>query len=197
MSNSASAMKITLLLCVWAAVSLPAWAEIERQYGQHVHGEGQAEVVIENAVVSVDLSLPGINLVGFEHAPRTPEQTAAIEDALAFFREGAWLQFNREARCAVLTVNAHTHGFDGAEGHAHHDHGHGDAHEEGGHHHHAHADFHVLVTAQCAQAEALRWLEFDVFDRFPGNELLRVDVLGDELAVRARLSAGRQRVSLD
>ena len=172
-------------------------AQIEREYGQHVHGEGNAEVVIENNAVTIDLSLPAVNVVGFEHAPRNEVDEAAIEEALVFFRNEPWIVFSPRAGCEVVSINAHIHGFDG--GHAHgHDHNH--AHDHDGHdhngHHHVHADFHVLLTATCEDATALRWIDLDVFSPFPGNELLRVDVLGEELAVRARLVPGQARIDL-
>ena len=167
-------------------------AQIEREYGQHVHGEGNAEVVIENNVVTVDMSLPGMNVVGFEHAPRNEADEAAMESALVFFKNEPWIVFSPRAGCEVVSINAHTHGFDG--GHAHdHDHAHGHNHDG---HDHAHADFHVLLTATCEDATALRWIDLDVFSPFPGNELLRVDVLGEDVAVRARLVPGQARIDL-
>jgi hypothetical protein len=39
-------------------------------------------------------------------------------------------------------------------------------------------------------------MEVDVFTAFPGNELLRADVLAEDLAVRARLTAGQTRIHL-
>jgi len=170
-------------------------AQIEREYGQHVHGEGNAEIVIENNVVTVDLSLPGINVVGFEHAPRTPDDEAAIEAALVFFRTEPWLSFSPQADCEVISINAHTHGFDDDHAHSHDDDGHDHDHDD--RHDHAHADFHILLTAHCQDARALRWMEVDVFTAFPGNELLRADVLAEDSAVRARLTAGQTRIQLD
>lgn len=170
-------------------------AQIEREYGQHVHGEGNAEIVIEHNVVTVDMSLPGINVVGFEHAPRTPDDEAAIEAALVFFRTEPWLSFSPQAGCEVISINAHTHGFDGDHAHSHDDHGHDHDHDD--RHDHAHADFHILLTAHCQDARAMRWMEVDVFTAFPGNELLRADVLTEDSAVRARLTAGQARIQLD
>ena len=178
---------MTLLLASTVSV-----AQIEREYGQHVHGEGNAEVVIENNVVTVDMSLPGINVVGFEHAPRNEADEAAIESALVFFRSEPWIVFSPRAGCEVISINAHTHGFDAD--HAH-DNGHDHAHDDNGHDH-AHADFHVLLTATCEDTTALRWIDLDVFTPFPGNELLRVDVLGEDVAVRARLIPGQARIDL-
>jgi hypothetical protein len=156
-------------------------AQIEREYGQHVHGESNAEIVIESNVVTVDMSLPGINVVGFEHAPRTPDDEAAIDAALAFFRTEPWVRFSPQAGCEVISINAHTHGFDADHAHDH---------------THAHADFHILLTATCQDSRALGWMEVDVFTAFPGNELLRADVLAEDLAVRARLTAGQTRIHL-
>ncbi|MDR9452910.1 MAG: DUF2796 domain-containing protein, partial [Wenzhouxiangella sp.] len=49
----------------------PVSAQIERQHAAHVHGEATGSLAVDGSTVSVQLALPGHNVVGFEHPPRT------------------------------------------------------------------------------------------------------------------------------
>ena len=49
----------------------------------HVHGHGTLNIAIEDKRVSMELEVPGMDIVGFEHAPSTDDQKAAVEKAKA------------------------------------------------------------------------------------------------------------------
>ena len=118
-----------------ALLSTAALAQVERQYGAHVHGVASGNLAIDGADLRLELEIPGFNLVGFEHAPRSEEQQAALDNALAFLRAADWVQADPRGGCEVASINAHTHGFSDAQSHDHaHDHGHD--------HHHDHAHGH-------------------------------------------------------
>src|SRR5215510_7768828 len=54
-----------------------------RELGPHVHGHGTLNIAIEDKRVSMELEVPGMDIVGFEHAPSTGDQKAAVEAAKA------------------------------------------------------------------------------------------------------------------
>lgn len=54
----------------------------------------------------------------------------------------------------------------------------------------------MMVRLQCQRPERLRWLDLDLFERFPVNEAVMVDVVTDSIQTRARLGPGRTRVSV-
>jgi len=196
-------------------------SQIERQHAAHVHGEATGTLVVDGRLVELELTLPGYNLVGFEHAPRTSEQQAALDSAVAYLSDRAWLNPHTGSSCRVTELYAGTRGFTEAEhrddtrsgeddqaAHEHeHDHDHDHEHSEPGSgfdsehaHDHGpsdgHAEFHVLAKLDCASPQGLDWIELDLFERFPGNEVLVLDVLTDQLAARTRLRAGSERVEL-
>ena len=77
-------MQLACLLAAGAAcAALPASAEEHRQLGAHVHGHGHLNIAIEGKKLTMELEVPGADIVGFEHEPSTPEQKAAVQQAKA------------------------------------------------------------------------------------------------------------------
>lgn len=174
-----------LLGLILPAAALASGDGVERQHGAHVHGEGIATVAQEGDRFELELELPGANIAGFEHVPRDAEQEAMIEQAREWLRDGAnWLTPDPRGECAVASLDAHTHGYD--DDHA----GHEDDHD------HEHAEFHVAATLQCGRAGRLRWLDLALFERFPGNEVLVVNIFTDRGQAQARLDRGNIRIAL-
>ena len=201
-----------------------ALAEIERQHAPHVHGVATGNLSIDNGDLRIELEIPGVNLIGFEHEPRTDEQQAALDGALGFLRVGEWVQADPRGGCELASVNAHTHGFgsngdyddhDHDNGHHHdheheHDHEHDDAHHHGGgdhdhhddghshdhHHDHEHSEFHVIVGMECSHPERLRWVDLGLFDGYPGNERMEIGVLTPTVTTQANLTPSNPRIDL-
>lgn len=118
------ATRSVLFLAVSSAlVAGAAFAEIERQHAPHVHGVTTGNLSMDDGDLRLELEIPGMNLIGFEHAPRNDEQQAALDGALAFLRAAEWLQTDPRGGCELASINAHTHGF-GSDGHYHGDAGH-------------------------------------------------------------------------
>ena len=133
-----------------------------RQHGAHVHGVGHLDVVLDGAYVLMDLTLPGADVVGFEHQPTTPEDEQAVAAALEQLQaaedlfllpEAAECRLDvAEARFAQLDDHDHHHHDHGHDHHGHDhshddhdhdDHGHDHGHDDHGHDHdhdHSHDD---------------------------------------------------------
>ena len=74
----------TLALAAISLLTTAARAEEEhRELGPHVHGHGTLNIAIEDKRVSMELEVPGMDIVGFEHAASTDDQKAAVEKAKA------------------------------------------------------------------------------------------------------------------
>ena len=56
-------------------------ASLVRSAQSHTHGDASLAMVLENAVITVELDTPLYNLLGFEHAAETAAQKAAVEKA--------------------------------------------------------------------------------------------------------------------
>jgi ABC-type nickel/cobalt efflux system permease component RcnA len=179
------------LLLVLAALSIPALmaASPERHHGAHVHGQATATLAQDGRHLSLSMVIPGINLVGFEHPPRNDEQREQFESVKAMLEAGDWLVSDPAGSCQDVKVELATPGFG-------HDHDHEHAHKNGHSHDHDHAEFRLEVALECGRPERLAWIELDLFEAFPGNEAIRLDLLTERRADRLRLGPGESRIDL-
>jgi hypothetical protein len=206
----ADALRLVALALFLVAGS--ALAQESREQAAHVHGTTTVTLALVSGTLQLELSAPGMDLVGFEHAPRDAGQEQAIAAATASLgRSGDWLAFEPAGSCTVTEVDAHTHGFgpaaaadatpaDGAAAHGGHDHadGHGSDHDHDDHaghdHDGGHGEFHLELTGTCSVIpDALR---IELGARFPGIEQIRVDLITDSVQDRVELGAGQTRVPL-
>lgn len=185
-----------LIVVIFALMATPLSAQIERQHAAHVHGEAMGSLAVDGSMVSVQLALPGYNLVGFEHPPRTEAQQQRFDQAMNALQQGDWLGFYPDAACVIQSMSATPSGFGGARPLDHQggdDSGHNHNHDYD-HDHDTHAQFELTAVAECGQPEALNWVEVKLFDGFPNNEQIVVDVLTAQSVFQARLAPGAARI---
>jgi hypothetical protein len=155
-----------------AAVSIacgPALAaEENRVLGPHEHGHGKLNIAIEGNRVSMELEVPGTDIVGFEHTASTPEQKATVEKAkatlgnpLAVFKPPAGAGCNLAEAQVEVTADEHEHAEKKAE----------DAKEE------HHSEFHATYAIDCASPAKLTSIDFKYFDLFAGAQELDVNLV--------------------
>jgi hypothetical protein len=159
-----------LLAC--AAFSASA-EEPHRQLGAHVHGHGRLNIAMEGKKLTMELEVPGADIVGFENEPSTPEQRAAIAEAKAKLANGLALFVPpAEARCELEEVRVSTEA-EYEDEHSHHEGAAGDKEGE----EHRHSEFHVTYTAGCRALPKLTSLTFEYFKVFPGAQELDIAVI--------------------
>lgn len=150
-----------------------------RQHGAHVHGIGALNLALEGKEVHIELDSPAANIVGFEHAPSSEADHAALDKAVAMLKDGDRLfAFNAEAGCRMEEVSV-TSGLLGEDHEEHadehaseheHEHEAGDEHEEG----ETHADIEAAYHFECAEPSELTQLTVEMFEAFPKTEKLKV-----------------------
>jgi hypothetical protein len=183
------------------ALALPAGARAEeehRELGAHVHGHGSLSIAIEETRLSMELEVPGMDIVGFEHAASTDEQTAKVEAAKALLQKPLGLfVLPAAAGCSVSAADValeaeHDHGDDHdakeekADGHDH-DH---DAHDHDGHN-----QFHATYEFNCTSPADLTSIGFDYFKQFGGAQGLTVNVVTAK--GQSKYEVGRDKPTLD
>jgi hypothetical protein len=163
-----------------------------RQHDAHVHGIAALNLALEGEEVHIELDSPAANIVGFEHAPSSEADHAALDKAVATLRKGDQLFiFNKETGCrmekAMVTSalleeehddhdekhsDHHDHEEKGEHGHEKHDH------EEHGHEEHegeeTHSDIEVVYHFNCDHPGKLTQLTVELFEAFPATEELNV-----------------------
>jgi hypothetical protein len=156
----------------------PAYAEeTQRELGAHVHGHGTLNIAIEDTVLTIELTAPGDDIVGFEHPPNGDDEMKAIADAKARLEDALNLFAPpAEASCTVTSANAVTR----KEEHEEHEAdtkaaASGEDHEEEGG---EHSEFFAQYAFACQSPDALTKLTTRYFDQFERAKELEVTIIG-------------------
>ena len=155
----------------------------KRQHDAHVHGIAALNLALEGQEVHVELDSPAANLVGFEHAPSSEADHAALDKAVATLKDGDRLfRFNAEARCRMEKADVTSALLD--EEHDEHADKHSSDHDQekkDGHDHEkhedeeeVHSDIEAAYHFECNQPGKLTQLTVELFEAFPGTEKLNV-----------------------
>ncbi len=156
-----------------SCIAFSASAEEHRQLGAHVHGHGRLNIAIEDKTVSIELEVPGADIVGFEHEASTADQKAAIEKAKAKLAGGLPL-FTPAAEANCTQKSAKVSLEDEHEHEHHAERAKPDAKEkEDGHH----SEFHAEYAFECASPARFTSMTFDFFKAFPDAQELDVSLI--------------------
>ncbi|CAH6870758.1 MULTISPECIES: zinc uptake protein ZrgA [Vibrio] len=121
-----------------------------RSHGAHVHGQVEVNIAQDGQELLVEVTAPGADVVGFEHAPETAEQKKVFEQAIAQLNKPDELFSFNNANCTLkfksvsntLESDHNEHEGHDHEGHDHakHDHDDHEGHEHAEHDHDDHKD---------------------------------------------------------
>jgi hypothetical protein len=181
--------KITVLMLLNLSVALSAFAEEHRQHGTHEHGAGLLNVAVEKNQLMLELSLPAMNVVGFEHPASNQTEQDQLTHAVKLLSEGMQLFYpGPEAKCVLVHVEVESALIaDSVDQHAD---------EHGDEHSNAHADFDVFYEFNCAQPSQLKTLTLSIFERFAGTQHLRAQVITGMGQSAAELTADNNIINL-
>ena len=143
---------------------------IAQELGSHVHGLTELNLVIASQEVQIEFISPAINLLGFERAINSPEESTLFNEVLEDLQTAEWLLGDQLGNCQMSTPVFEAPEFGSHDiSERHEDHEHVD------HEHEAsdHADFRVQYLFDCQSAPPS---DFTVtaFDRFVGIEEISV-----------------------
>jgi hypothetical protein len=176
-------MRPTLLAFALALLPLTshaATAEHAHAHGSlapHEHGTARLDIALDGQTLAMNLDSPAVNLLGFEHAPASEADRAAIAKARAQLSAALQL-FNlpSAAGCSIAQVDLQSPLFGNAApaGAAA---GHDDEDDEDGDHH-AHSDVDGHFQFQCEHPEALQGLDLSrFFSTFPATHKVLVQAI--------------------
>lgn len=171
----------------------------ERRQGEvHVHGLGTLNLVLEGETLVVELQGPAANFVGFERAPRTAVETAAVERTLELLAQpGGLLGLPAAAGCREQDLQVRGMELDGHDDHAGHDHDHDHDHDHSGEgSSDGHAEMGATWEFRCSSPAALAAIEVKVFAVFPLTEELTANIIAPGLQTRQVLTPARSTLNL-
>ena len=119
-----------------------------REMGAHVHGHATLSLAAEGESVEMELEIPAESVVGFEYAPESDADRAAVETATATLSDPAAL-FTLPDGCTVASADVEHH-VDGD-----------------------HAEFHATYAMTCTGA--FETIETSLFEVFPDLEEIEVE----------------------
>ena len=168
------------VLCI-LAVSADA-GEKRRQLGAHEHGHGALNIAIEGKRVVMELEAPAADIVGFEHAPRTKAQKAAVAAARSKLSKPlALFVLPPAAGCKVVKAAIEQKSEEKHEGgHSKGKHKHDKAKHHKGKHHddeETHSEFHATYELTCSATAKLSSIDFAYFKTFKAAEELEVKLI--------------------
>lgn len=161
---------------------------VAQSLDSHVHGEAELNVVMNEQQLQVEFISPAMNLLGFERAPSSDEETGVLNEVIDDLLKGRWLLGDAMTGCEVTTMafeapeydnashehDEHEHDEHEHEEHEHEEHEHGDAnHDHEGEEAVAHADFRVEYLYECTAMPA-REITVSAFDNYSGIEKITV-----------------------
>ena len=216
--------KHTLALVIGLSLSTTAMAEEYRQHDAHEHGHVEFNIAQDGKDLLVEITAPGADVVGFEHAPENAEQEQQLKQAVAKLEDTSSLfTINSQAECDIADVHVeHTLGgaHDEHEGHDHdehhdehkdHDHSDHDEHEHHDHDNHEHEDHddheghdhneqssHGEFSAQyrfnCEKVSDLSTIKAAWFNQFPNTESVSVNLFTDTTQSATSLNKGNAEI---
>ena len=149
----------------------------------HEHGQARLDVTVDPARVTLDLDIPLDTLVGFERAPRTDAERAAVDAALKRLRAAAQLFRIGGADCEPTRVELVSAALQlgssmvpVAET--------------------AHADLNARYDFSCKAGARASALEVGLFDTFPALRRIDLQVATPKGQLKATLQRPASRVVL-
>ncbi|EGR3399069.1 zinc uptake protein ZrgA [Vibrio parahaemolyticus] len=205
--------KQVLAIVIGLSLSTIATAEEYRQHSAHVHGHVEFNIAQDGSDLLLEITAPGADVVGFEHAPENAEQEKTLQHAIATLEDSnALFAINPQAQCEIEEVHVehslggqheehehHDHEGHDHDEHAHHDH---DKHEHDGHEGHDHSEhsdhgeFTVQYRFHCAQVGELSRIQTDWFNQFPSTESVNVNLFTDTTQSATSLTKSNTQIAI-
>jgi hypothetical protein len=178
---------LAVLLSAWG---MQAHAEEFEQHHAHEHGKVTLNAALDGPTLSVELDAPAVNVVGFEHAPRTRSEKAAVEQAAQFIKGGrSLLGFPPAAGCHLAQTDYTEPHWEAPASHA-------DAQDDVAHSGEEHADYEARFTYHCDHPESLGWFEPWLLAKLLQVTVTRINLITPSGQRSESVTNARARVSL-
>jgi Protein of unknown function (DUF2796) len=148
----------------------------------HVHGLATVDIAVDGLALAITFRAPAINVIGFEHAPTTPDEKAAVAHANQTYKAGNKLFVTSAAagctqRAATLTpITYETDGEEKPNA--------------------PQADYEVAYQFACQHVDKLAWVDTTLFAAMRNAQRITVNVVADRLQTQVVLVPGQHRIAL-
>ena len=162
-------------------LTYPTVAADFEQHPPHEHGKVTINVALDGNQLVVELESPAVNVVGFEHEPRSEAERAAVSGAEKLLGSGRGLfTLPRQARCQFEKTDLKRPQWETTDDVP------GQPEPPG-----QHADYEARFTYQCWSPNQLKWLEPALLDKLRNVTEARLNIATQrgqqsEIATNAR-----------
>lgn len=194
-------MRNVIRAALFAAIPTLATSAPQAAEKAHEHGIGVLNLAVEGKEVEIEMTVPGADAVGFEHAPSNDKDRRAVESAIAKMKAADKLfMFPAAAGCRLEEAEVHAaqleddhkddeHKHDHKDDHKHDkDHDHKDEHKE------EHAEFRSHYHFECLVPEKLTHIDVGFFKVFPSAHELEARFITPRGQGAAELTAAASRL---
>lgn len=173
--------RLSLFFFAIFVVSANADNEHRHQHHKaHVHGAAILNITLASPQLLIELETPAMNVLGFEHAPRTDAQLNMLTKAQATLSDAASVIKLNHGNCSLTSVDVKSPEFPAADNGA-------EPHQHGGHENHdkhenkeeGHSEFYASYLFTCSDVQKLESIEVQVFNTFPGFKAINAQWVSD------------------
>ncbi|PMH42553.1 hypothetical protein BCU68_14030 [Vibrio sp. 10N.286.49.B3] len=210
--------KLSALACLLTA----SFSHAEyRDHAAHVHGLVEFNIAQDGSDLLVEITAPGADVVGFEHAPKTDAEKEAISKVTAklllannLFTLSAPANCTLTHKTVVNTLESgehkhcdhedhnhdehkhHDHDEHDHDEHKHHDHDGHEHHDHDEHEHAAHGEFTIEYQYTCEDMSKLTSIDTQWFKHFTTTEKVSVNLLTDTQQSAVELTSSSTIVNI-
>jgi hypothetical protein len=188
-------VRATVSLTLLAVAGATFAGDGHRQHRAHEHGRATLQVVTEDEALVIELRVPAVHVVGFEHAPASDAERAAVRRAVARFERGDELLVPAPGAGCTLASHEVELGESRAGQDADPAHGH-DRDEARGPGGAAHSELHARYDFRCASPQALDAIGLRLFEHLDDVEAIEAQVVTATLQTARRLDPGTASLRL-
>jgi Protein of unknown function (DUF2796) len=164
------------------------------QRGAHLHGKVVVNLALEGSVLALELDAPAINVIGFEHAPRTDAQKREVAAVDRWLASGVGVLGVPAAAGCVRRQVEYAPPTLGEDAHDHeHEHEHDAAAKGAGA---THADYRARFTYACSSPAALSWADLWLVRRLKNVAEIELNLVTPQAQSQRTLGADVTRIEL-
>ena len=137
------------------------------EHGAHIHGVSKMTIVMDQKNLSIELTSPAMDIVGFEHGAESKEDKSALKEAKRKLRQHNKVFPSLTKYCSHKSIS-----FDDSALTSHKEHHHDE--HDGEEKHSKHHDFVANYQYECKNKSSLSGITVSLFTLFP--EMKEIDV---------------------
>lgn len=147
----------------------------KREAGAHEHGHGKVNMAIEGKVLSIELEVPGADIVGFEHKAKSKGDKAKVEKSIKDLKKASTVfAMPASAGCKLGKSDVEIHQEEGED----------------------HNEFHATYQFECSNMGKLSSIDFVFFKRFKNSAELETSVVTTKGSKKFEATPKKSKISL-